>query len=86
MEKQENSILIILTMLCHVVLNMQETKHGMQTSEEILREITKHGFERMCIVYERLGANVFFYIYAIMYIQLYIYKCIYTYYNLFLCL
>jgi hypothetical protein len=72
MKKQENFILIISTMLCHVVLNMQETKYGMQTSEEILREFMKHGFERMCIVYERLGAKVCFFIYAIMYILLYI--------------
>jgi hypothetical protein len=72
MKKQENFILIISTMLCHVVLNMQETKYGMQTSEEILREFMKHGFERMCIVYERLGAKVCFFIYTIMYILLYI--------------
>jgi hypothetical protein len=86
MKKQENFILIISTVLCHVVLNMQETKYGMQPTEEILREFMKHGFERMCIVYERLGAKVCFFIYAIMYILLYIYKCRYTYYNLFLCL
>jgi hypothetical protein len=30
----------------------------------------KHGFKRMCIVYERLGAKVCFFIYAIMYILL----------------
>jgi hypothetical protein len=58
MKKQENFVLIISTMLCHVILNMQETKYGMHTSEEILREFMKHGFERMCIVYERLGAKV----------------------------
>jgi hypothetical protein len=72
MKKQENFILIISTVLCHVVLNMQETKYGMQPTKEILREFMKHGFERMCIVYERLGAKVCFFIYAIMYILLYI--------------
>jgi hypothetical protein len=51
---------------------MQEAKYGMQASKEILREFKKHGFERMCIVYERLGAKVCFFIYAIMYILLYI--------------
>jgi hypothetical protein len=44
------------------------------TNKEILREGMKHGFERMCIVYERLVAKVcfFIYLYAIMYILLYI--------------
>ena len=72
MKKQEKIVFIISTMRCHVILNMQETNYGMQTSEEILREFMKHGFERMCIVYERLGAKVCFFIYAIMYILLYI--------------
>jgi hypothetical protein len=73
--------------LCHVVLNLHETKYGMQPIEEILRELMKHGFERMCIAYERLGAKVcFLFIYGIMYILIYIYKSRYTYYNLFLCL
>jgi len=43
-----------------------------------------HGFEIMCIVYERLSSMVCFFIYAFMYILLY--KCRYTYYTLFLCL
>jgi hypothetical protein len=84
MKKKENFVLIISTMIFHVVLNMEETKYGMHTSEEILREVLKHGFERMCIFYERLGAKVCFFIYAIVYIL--VYKCTYTYYNLFLCL
>jgi len=33
----------------------------MQTLEDILREFMKHGFERMCIIYERLGAKVCFF-------------------------
>ena len=72
MKKQENFILIVSTMLCHVVLNMQETKYGMQTLEDIFREFMKHGFERMCIVYEILGAKVCYFIYAIMYTLLYV--------------
>jgi hypothetical protein len=72
-KKQENFILIISTVLCHVVLNMYETKYGMQTIEHILREFMKHGFERMCIVYEILGAKVCIFIYTIIYILLYIY-------------
>jgi hypothetical protein len=72
MKKQEKIVFIISTMRCHVILNMQEAKYGMQASKEILREFKKHGFERMCIVYERLGAKVCFFIYAIMYILLYI--------------
>jgi hypothetical protein len=63
-------------MICHDILNMQETKYGMQPTKEFLREGMKHGFERMCIVYERLGAKVFFFDYSIIYI----------YYSLFLCL
>ena len=85
MEQQETFILIISTMLCRGILNMQETKYGMQTLEEILREFMKHGFERMCVVYERLGAKVcFFYLRNHVYST--IYKCRYTYYRLFLCL
>jgi hypothetical protein len=38
----------------------------------ILRECMKHGFKIMCIVYERVGGKVCFFIYAIMYILLYI--------------
>jgi hypothetical protein len=72
MKKQENIILIISTVIFHVVLNMQETKYGMQTLEDILREFTTQGFERMCLVYEILGAKVCFLIYTIMCILLYI--------------
>jgi hypothetical protein len=73
MKQQENFILIISIVLCHDILNMQETKYEMQPIEEILRECMKHDFERMCIVYERLGAKVCFLIYTIMYILLYMY-------------
>ena len=46
----------------------------MQTTEDILRELMKHGFERMCIVYERLGAKVcFFYLCNNVYYTIYIY-------------
>ena len=68
MEQYETFILIISTMLCHVVLNIQETKYGTQTSANILREFMKHGFERMCIFYERLGAKVCFYLHYHMYV------------------
>jgi hypothetical protein len=33
----------------------------------------KHGFKRMCIFYESIGTKVCFFVYAIMYILLYIY-------------
>ena len=60
-------------MLCHVVLNMQEIKYGIQTPNEILREFMKHGFERMCILYERVGAKVwFFYLHNNVYSTIYI--------------
>jgi hypothetical protein len=36
---------------------MQETKYGMHPIKDILRECTKHGFGRMCIVYERFGVR-----------------------------
>ena len=73
-ETTRTIILIISTTFFHV-LNMQGTKYGMQTSERILREFMKHGFKRMCIVYERLGANVCFF---------YLRNHVYIYYNLFL--
>ena len=50
----------------------------------LTRELMKHDFERMCIVYEIGIAMVHFFIYTIVYILLY--KCRYTYYTLFLCL
>jgi hypothetical protein len=68
MEQQETFILSISTVLCHDVLNMQETKYGVQPTKDILREGMKHDFERMCIVYERLISMVCVLIYAIMYI------------------
>jgi hypothetical protein len=72
MKKQENFILIISIALCHDILNMQETKYGMKPTKKILREFMKHGFKIMCIIYERLGAKACFFIYAIIYILLYI--------------
>jgi hypothetical protein len=53
-------------MLCHGVLNMHEIKYGMLPIEDNLRECMKHGFKRIRIVYEKLGANICFFIYAIM--------------------
>jgi hypothetical protein len=38
MEQQETFILIISIVLCHGVLNMQETKYGVHPTEEILRD------------------------------------------------
>ena len=38
MEQQETLILIILIVLCHGVLNMHETKYGVQQTKYILRE------------------------------------------------
>ena len=56
--------------LCRGVLNIQETKYGVHPTKEILRDDMKHGFKRMCIVYEIVDAIVHFFIYAIMYILL----------------
>jgi hypothetical protein len=50
MKHQETFILIVLIVLCHGVLYMQEKKYGVQPKEDILREGMKHGFEIMCIV------------------------------------
>jgi hypothetical protein len=55
MEQQKKCILLISTVLCHGLLNMHETKYGMQSTEEILREGMKHGFERMCIFLSKTG-------------------------------
>jgi hypothetical protein len=59
-------------MFFHGVLNMQETKYGVHSTKEILRDSMQHGFKRMCIVYETVVVTVHFFIYAIMYILLYI--------------
>jgi hypothetical protein len=72
MKQQETFILIISTMLCHGILNMQETKYGVHPTKEILRDDIQHGFKIMCIVYETIAAMIHFFIYAIMYILLYI--------------
>ena len=71
MEHEETFLLIMWITLCHGVLNMQETKYGMQPIEEILRKFMKHGFEIMYIFYERLDAKVCSFNHAIMYILLY---------------
>ena len=48
---------------------MQETKYGTVPTDEILKDGTVHGFERMCIVYESIVALVhhFFSIYIDVY-------------------
>ena len=73
-------------MLCHDILNMQETKYGIETTEIILKIGMIHGFEAICDVHEAIEALVHFFIHpVVMYILLY--KCLYTYnYTLFLCL
>ena len=71
-------------MLCHDVLNMQETKYGEEPTKDILTRDLRHSFESMCIFYESLIAMVCFFIYAIIHILLD--KCRFTHYTLFLCL
>ena len=73
-------------MFCHGILNMHETKYGVNPNETILKTGMIHDFERMCDVHEATEALVRFCIHAVaMYILLY--KCIYTYnYTLFMCL
>ena len=47
-------------MLCHGVLNMHKTKHGVDSTEDILRDGMQYGFERMCIVHGAMDAMVCF--------------------------
>ena len=56
---------------------MQETKYGLDPTEEILRDGMQNGFERICITHETMDVVVRFFIYAFMYKTLY--KCRYTY-------
>jgi hypothetical protein len=72
-KQQETFVLIILIVVFHGVLNMQETNYGVQPTNEILREGMKHEFERMCIFYERLDAKVCFFLFTQSYIYIYIY-------------
>ena len=67
-----------------VILNMQKEKHGVEPNEMILSIGMKHGFKTKCDVHEPIEALVYFCIHVVMYILLY--KCIYSYYTLFLCL
>ena len=71
-------------MLCYGILNLQETKYGVHLNEMILSTNMKHGFKVMCDVHEATKVLLCFLIHAIMNILLY--KFIYTYYTLFLCL
>ena len=64
-------------MLWHGILNMQETKYGVEPKEIILKIGMIHGFEEMCDVHEVTIALIRFFHAIIMYILLY--KCIYTY-------
>ena len=43
-------------MICHGVLNMQETKYGVEPNEIILKTDMIHGFEAMCDVHETIKA------------------------------
>ena len=72
-------------MFCHCVLNMQETNYEMDPNEIILKISMIYGFEEMYDIHEAILALVHFFIHSVvMYILLY--KCLYTYYTLFLCL
>jgi hypothetical protein len=72
MEQHKTFILIISTVLCHGLLNTQEKKYGVHPTYDISRDDMQHGFKRMCIVSETLVVMVHFFIYAIMYILIYI--------------
>ena len=39
-------------MHCHGILNMQETKYGVEPNEIILKIGMRHGFEEMCDIHE----------------------------------
>ena len=39
-------------MLCHGILNMFQTKYGVERNEFILKTCMIHGFEEMCDVHE----------------------------------
>ena len=64
-------------------INLQETMEGVEPIEDILRDIMKNGFERMCIVYDLITAMVLSFLTQLC--TLY-YKSIYVQYILFLCL
>jgi hypothetical protein len=72
-------------MICHGVLNMQETKYGEEPMENLVITDMRQGFKMRCMVYESITDLVRFFIYNIMYILLY-YKSRFTYNALFLCL
>ena len=67
------------------ILNMKEMKYGVELNEIILKIGMIHGFEEICDVHEATLALVLFFIHAII-MHILLYKCIYTYYTLFLCL
>ena len=47
-------------MIWHGILNMQETKYGVDPTKEILEDGMKYGFERMCIIHGGTDAMVCF--------------------------
>ena len=83
MEQQETFMLMI-TMFCHGILNMQETKYGVKPTKEILGDGMQHAIEKCVLFMQHSLLWYVFFIYAIMYTLLY--KCRYTYHTLFLCL
>ena len=48
-------------MFYHDILNMQETKYGVEPNESILKAGMIHGFEEMCDVHEAIVALVHFF-------------------------
>jgi hypothetical protein len=47
-------------MLCHGILNMHETKYGVDPNETILKTGMIHGFESVCDIHKVTGALVHF--------------------------
>ena len=45
-------------MIFYGVYNLQETKYGTASTDQILKDGMLHGFERMCIVYDSIFAMV----------------------------
>ena len=48
-------------MLSHGILNMQETKYGVNPMEELSRDGMKYDFKIMCIIHEVVDAMVGFF-------------------------
>ena len=54
MVQRSRNIYINHILLCDGILNMQETKYGMEPNETILKTDMIHGFEAMCNVHEAI--------------------------------